>query len=257
MSAAKLGQLEAVSKNPSGTVLDVLFNGGEKLNDISKPKPWEALNVMFIPLLSNNESFKAYQGLPKTVTKDKLAPPYIVIIELTGEIQDILLCQRVLTLNNNLAFHIVLADCEVLSCAVWLFKANKPIIAGSAEEIAKIGCCLQFIILQDLWEWKSLQDHIRKKMVKNSNINIMPALTRSGNLYCTICKLDTHPTFDCSFTRDNPIFQCPTKALVGGHYREQQGSGSCGGGHGNRGWGGCPGWNRRAGCYTRGSRTHY
>ncbi|PBK94267.1 hypothetical protein ARMGADRAFT_1078966 [Armillaria gallica] len=309
------GQLKAVSKNLSGTVLGVLFNGGKKLNNVSRPKPWEALNLTFIPLLSNNESFKAYQGLPETITDDKLAPPYIIVIELTGEIWDVLLCQRILTLNDNLALHIVLANCEMLSWAVWLFKANEPIITGSAEEIAKIGNRLRFIILQDLWadatlrwmiyqmarnrsdpvdtiifnalvdsfieyhgardskywvffmkppssttttqEWNSLRDHIRKKMVRNSNINIMPALARSGNLYCTICKLDTHPTFDCSFTRDNAIFQGPTKALVRGQYGEQQGSGNCGGGHGNRGQGGRPSQNGRAGCYNHGGRTHY
>ncbi|PBL04531.1 hypothetical protein ARMGADRAFT_1070978 [Armillaria gallica] len=150
-------QLKAVSKNLSGTVLGVLFNGGKKLNDISRPKPWEALNLTFIPLLGNNESFKAYQGLPETITDDKLAPPYIVVIELTREIRDVLLRQRILALNDNLAIHIVLANCEVLSWAVWLFKANEPIITGSAEEIAKIGNCLQFIILQDLWADTTLQ----------------------------------------------------------------------------------------------------
>ncbi|PBK59904.1 hypothetical protein ARMSODRAFT_1027030 [Armillaria solidipes] len=308
-------QLEAVSKNLPGTVLGVLFNGGKKLNDVSRPKPWEALNSTFIPLLGNNESFKAYQGLPETITEDKLAPPYIVVIELTGEIRDVLLRQRILALDDNLALHVVPANCEVLSWAVWLFKANEPIITGSAEEIAKIGNRLRFIILQDLWadavfrrmiyqvarnrsdpvntvilnalvdsfveyrgardskywvffmkppsstittqEWNSLRNHIRKKTVKNGNINITPALARSGNQYCTICKLDTHPTFDCSFTRDNAVFQGPTKALVGGQYGEQQGSGSHGGGRGNRGRGGRPGRNGRAGRYTRGGRTRY
>lgn len=308
-------QLKAVSKNLSGTVLGVLFNGGEKLNNVSRPKPWKALNLTFIPLLGNNESFKAYQGLPETITDDKFAPPYIVVIELTREIQDVLLHQRILALNDNLALHIVLANCEVLSWAVWLFKANEPIITGSVEEIAKIGNRLQFIILQDLWadttlqrmiyqvarnhsdpintvifnalvdsfveycgardfkywvffmkppsstttaqEWNSLQDHIRKKMVKNGNINITPALARSSNLYCTICKLDTHPTFDCFFTRDNAIFQGPTKALVREQYEEQQGSGNHGGGHGNRERGGHPSQNGRAGCYNHGGRTCY
>lgn len=308
-------QLEAISKNLAGSALGVLFNGGRKLNDVSKPKPWEVLNTTFIPLLSGNETFKAYQGLPETITDDKLAPPFIVVIELTGEIRDVLLRQRVLALNDNLALHVVPADCKELSWAVWLFKANEPIITGTMEETTKIGCRLRFIILQDLWEdatfrrmvyqmarnrtdpvdevilkvlvdsfveyrgarstkywvfylkppspatttqeWNKLRDHIRKKAIRSGNISITPALSRSGNQYCTICKLDTHPTFDCSFTRNNAVFQGPTKALVGGQYDEQQGSGTRGGGRGNRGRGGRSGRNGRAGRYSRGGRTRY
>ncbi|PBK83570.1 hypothetical protein ARMGADRAFT_1089200 [Armillaria gallica] len=144
-------QLDAISKNLGGSALGVMFNGGRKLNDVLWPKPWEVLNTTFIPLLSNGESFKAYQGLPEKITYDKVAPLYIVVIELTGEIHDVLLCQRVLALNDSLAFHVIPADCKELSWAVWLFKANEPIIAGTKEEIVKIGDCLRFIILQDLW----------------------------------------------------------------------------------------------------------
>ncbi len=43
-------------------------------------------------------------------------------------------------------------NCEDLSWAVWLFKANEPIITGSKDEIAGIGETLRFIILRNLWE---------------------------------------------------------------------------------------------------------
>ncbi|PBK87023.1 hypothetical protein ARMGADRAFT_1035232 [Armillaria gallica] len=144
-------QLDAVTKNIGGSTLGVLFNGGRKLNNVSKPKPWEALNITFIPLLSSNKTFKAYQGLSKTITNDKLAPSFIVIIEMTGDIWDILLHHRVLALSKSLALHIVSANCDELSWAVWPFKANEPIITRSKEEIAKIRVHLCFIILQDLW----------------------------------------------------------------------------------------------------------
>ncbi|KAK0451965.1 uncharacterized protein EV420DRAFT_1482308 [Desarmillaria tabescens] len=88
-------------------------------------------------------SVLAYQSLLENITEDKLAPPYIVIIKLTREIWDVL-CQRIL------ALHIVLANCEMLFWAVWLFKANEPIITRSTEKIAKIRNCLHFIILQDM-----------------------------------------------------------------------------------------------------------
>ncbi|KAK0470843.1 hypothetical protein IW261DRAFT_1425680 [Armillaria novae-zelandiae] len=254
----------------------ILFNGGQKLVDISKPKPWEVLNKTLIPLLEENETLKVYQGLLEKIPDDRLAPPFLVVIEASGDIRDVLLRQRILALNENLALHIVPADCQSLSWTVWLFKANEPIITGSTEEIAAIGETLHFIILKDLWEdsafwmllypmtrnrtddpkkaildaitasyvefqgardtqywvlfmrqpspkvsaeeWNMLHAHVQKKTIRSGNISITPALPRTGNQFCTICKLDTHPTFDCSFTWDNTVFQGPTKPLIGGQH---------------------------------------
>ncbi len=75
-------------------------------------------------------------------------------------------------------------------------------------------------------EWNSLRSHVRKKMINNGNISITPALPKSSNLYCTICKLDTHPTFNCSYTRGNAVFQGLTKLIVGRQYNEQQNASS-------------------------------
>ncbi|KAK0476993.1 hypothetical protein IW261DRAFT_1421212 [Armillaria novae-zelandiae] len=288
-------QLDSIMQNVGGYLLGVLFNGGRKLVDVSKPKPWEVLNKTFIPLLEGNETLKVYQGLPEMVPEDKLAPPFIVVIEAAGDIRDVLLRQRILALNDNLALHVVPATCKDLSWAVWLFKANEPIITGTAEEIEGIGETLRFIILKNLWEdgtfrtllypmtrnrmdhptkaildaitasyvkyrgardthywvffmkppsltisakeWNILCTHVQKKTIRNGNISISPALPRTGNQFCTICKLDMHPTFDCSFTRDNTVFQGPTKPLIGGQHEGRPPRGR-GGGQGNRGRGG-------------------
>ncbi len=123
-------QLEVVSKNLAGSTLGILFNGSKKIVDMLRPKSWEVLNSTFIPFLSGNETFKAYQGIPETITDDKLAPLFIVVIELAGDIQDVLLHQQILALNDSLALHIMPADCRGLSWAVWFFKANEPIITG-------------------------------------------------------------------------------------------------------------------------------
>ncbi len=294
--------------------MGVLFNGSRKLVDVSKPKPWEVLNKTFIPLLEGNETLKVYQGLPETVLEDKLAPPFIVVIEAAGDIRDVLLHQRILALNENLALHVVPANCEDLSWAVWLFKANEPIITGSKEEIAGIGETLRFIILRNLWEdgtfctllypmtrnctdhpmkaildataasyieyreardtqywvlfmrppspatsaseWNTLHAHVRKKTIRNGNISITPALPKTGNQFCTICKLDTHPTFDCSFTRNNAMFQGPTKPLIGGQHEGRAPRGR-GGGRGNRGCGGQSEYNGRGGRSIRGGQFRY
>ncbi|KAK0496964.1 hypothetical protein EDD18DRAFT_1352817 [Armillaria luteobubalina] len=206
----------------------------------------------------------------------------MVVIQASGDIHDVLLRQCILTLNENLALHVIPADCKDLSWAVWIFKANEPIITGTTEEIAGIGRTLRFIILKDLWEdgmfctllypmtrnrmdhpkkaildatatsyvkfrgardtqywvffmrppspaisaeeWNLLCAHIQKKTICNGNISITPALPRSGNQFCTICKLDTHPTFDCSFTWDNAVFQGPTKPLIGGQHEGRGGN---------------------------------
>ncbi|KAK0241960.1 hypothetical protein EDD85DRAFT_787505 [Armillaria nabsnona] len=50
----------------------------------------------------------------------------------------------------------------------------------------------------------------------------MLALLKVSNQYCTICKLDSHPTFNCSFMRDNAIFQGPTKPIIGGNFEDRQ-----------------------------------
>ncbi|KAK0484272.1 hypothetical protein EDD18DRAFT_1429153 [Armillaria luteobubalina] len=307
-------QLNSIQQNIGGHLLGVLFNGGKKLVDVSKPKPWEVLNKTFIPLLEGNETLKVYQGLPEMVPEDKLAPPFIVVIKATGNVRDVLLCQCILALNKNLALHIVPADCEDLSWAVWLFKANEPIITGSTEEIAEIGETLRFVILKNLWEdtafrtmlypmtrnrtdhpmkvildatatsfveyrgardtqywvffmkppspaistkeWNMLRAHVRKKTIRNGNINITPALPKTGNQFCTICKLDTHPTFDCSFTRNNTVFQGPTKPLIGGQHEGRAPRGR-GGGRGNRGHGGRNEFNGRGGRNVHGGRFRY
>ncbi|KAK0220034.1 hypothetical protein IW262DRAFT_1461209 [Armillaria fumosa] len=291
-------QLNSIQQNVGGHLLGVLFNGGKKLVDVSKPKPWEVLNKTFIPLLEGNETLKVYQGLPEMVPEDKLAPPFIVVIKATGDIRDVLLRQHILALNENLALHIV----------VWLFKANEPIITGSAEEIAEISETLRFVILKNLWEdtvfrttlypmtrnrtdhpmkaildatatsyieyrgardtqywvffmrpplpaisakeWNMLHAHVQKKTIHNGNINITPALPKMGNQFCTICKLDTHPTFDCSFTRNNAVFQGPTKPLIRGQHEGRAPRGR-GGGRGNRGRGGQNEFNGRGGRSVR------
>ncbi|PBK91179.1 hypothetical protein ARMGADRAFT_1031871 [Armillaria gallica] len=295
-------QLTVITEDVGDYTLGIVFNGGRKFTEMAKPKPWETLNTIFIPLTGSDGSFKAYQGLPDKYQEDKLGPPVIVILELTSVMRDVLLCQRILTIDDSLTLHVVLVNWDHLSWAAWILKANEPIIMSTENEIAAIGACLRYIIIKNLWEdkevqkmiyratrnrqdpiprvvfkalvdsyveyrgtkeikywvfylnppslattaeeWNQLHAHIRKKMICNSNISITPALSKVGNQYCTICKLDSHPTFDCSFTRDNAVFQGPTKPIVGGNFEDRQMNSSRGNIRGGRGRGGCLGWNK-------------
>ncbi|KAK0491318.1 hypothetical protein IW261DRAFT_1413645 [Armillaria novae-zelandiae] len=182
-----MSQLDGIMQNIGGYLLGVLFNGGRKLVNVSKLKPWEVLNKTFIPLLEGNETLKVYQGLPETIPEDKSAPLFIVVIEAVGDICDVLLHQCILALNESLALHIVPTTCKDLSWAVWLFKANELIITGTTEEIEGIGETLQFIILKNLWEdgtFCTLLYPMTRNHMDHPMKAILDAITTSYVEYC-------------------------------------------------------------------------
>ncbi len=76
-------QLTVITEDVGDYALGIVFNGGRKFTEMAKPKPWETLNTIFIPLTGGDGSFKAYQGLPDKYQEDKLGPPVIVVLELT------------------------------------------------------------------------------------------------------------------------------------------------------------------------------
>ncbi len=125
------------------------------------PSPGRPSTPLFIPLTGSDGSFKAYQGLSDKYQEDKLGPPVnhsylnsLALQEMSSY------AQHILTIDDSFALHVVPANCDHLSWAAWIFKANKPIIMGMENEIAAIGAHLRYIIIKNLWEDKEVQKMI-------------------------------------------------------------------------------------------------